>query len=354
MKILHTADIHLKEYGDDRWKTLQKLIHIAEKKKVDVLAICGDLFDRGVDAEMLRPQIRELFSGHKFKILLISGNHDQDSYRGGLSFGENVQVINDIREPYINQNVRIWGIPFEPIGGEKIISKLHCLAGMLSSDKKNILLFHGELLDVFFDRRDFGEEGDERYMPVKLAYFKDLGLDYVLAGHFHSCFDIRKIDSRGYFVYPGSPVSITKRETGRRKANLFKVGEPPQEYPLDTPYYEDVVVEFDPLKDQKPLELIKERVAGLPPEAKLLLTVKGFFNGEIVGITEEILIKKINKLVEKKSADSSVYLFRDIRIILEDDLLKNFKKKLDKMSLDDAQEKKMFDIALQAMMGAAS
>lgn len=354
MKILHTADIHLKEYGDDRWKTLQKLIDIAKKEKIDVFAICGDLFDKGVDAEKLRPQIRELFSGHKFKILLISGNHDQDSYRGGLLFGENVHVINDIREPYINQDVCIWGLPFEPIRGEKIISKLHWLASNLSPDKRNILLFHGELLDTFFAPGDFGDEGNERYMPVKLAYFKDTALDYVLAGHFHSSFDVRRIDSGGYFVYPGSPVSITKRETGRRKANLFKLGEPPQEYPLDTPYYEDVVVEFDPLKDQKPLELIKERVAGLPPEAKLLLTVKGFFNGEIAGITEEILIKKINKLVEKKSAGSSVYLFKDIRVILEDDLLKNFKQKLDKMNLEGAQKKKMLDLTLQAMIRASS
>ena len=28
MKILHTADIHLKEYGDERWQALQKLIAI--------------------------------------------------------------------------------------------------------------------------------------------------------------------------------------------------------------------------------------------------------------------------------------------------------------------------------------
>jgi len=31
MKILHTADIYLREYEDDRWKMLQKLIEIGKK-----------------------------------------------------------------------------------------------------------------------------------------------------------------------------------------------------------------------------------------------------------------------------------------------------------------------------------
>jgi len=44
MKILHTADLHLKEYGDERWETLQKLIDIAKKEKIDLFVICGDLF----------------------------------------------------------------------------------------------------------------------------------------------------------------------------------------------------------------------------------------------------------------------------------------------------------------------
>lgn len=55
MKILQTADIHLGKYGDDRWKTLQKLIEIGKKEKVEIFVISGDLFDKNVDAENLRP-----------------------------------------------------------------------------------------------------------------------------------------------------------------------------------------------------------------------------------------------------------------------------------------------------------
>ena len=62
MRVLHTADIHLREYGDERWETLQKLIDIGKKEKIDIFVISGDLFDKGINAENLRPTIREIFS----------------------------------------------------------------------------------------------------------------------------------------------------------------------------------------------------------------------------------------------------------------------------------------------------
>ena len=78
MKILHTADIHLRGDKDERWEALQKLIENGKENKVSIFAICGDLFDKDVDAESLRPKIRELFSNTGFKVLIIPGNHDKD------------------------------------------------------------------------------------------------------------------------------------------------------------------------------------------------------------------------------------------------------------------------------------
>ena len=225
MKILHTADIHLREYGDKRWEALQKLIEIGKKEKIGILVICGDLFDKGINAENLRPKIRELFSNNGFKIVIIPGNHDKDSYKSGLYFGDDTVILGN--SPLEFNNVRIIGMPFEEaMQREDILSKLCSLKNTLTSDNKNILLFHGELLDAFFSRKDFGEEGEERYMPVRLSYFRDLNVDYVLAGHFHSNLEVRLLENGGYFVYSGSPVSITKREVGQRKVNIFEIGKP--------------------------------------------------------------------------------------------------------------------------------
>lgn len=353
MKILHTADIHLKEHKDKRWEALQRLIEVGKEEKIEVLVISGDLFDRGINAENLRPKIREVFSNTGFKIVLIPGNHDRDSYLSGRYFGEDAVILTNLSSPFEYKDVRIWGMPFEPLEGEKILNKLHSLANSLTPDKKNILLYHGELLDAFFSRGDFGDEGEERYMPVKLSYFKGLNIDYVLSGHFHSHFDVWEIESGRYFVYPGSPISITKRETGQRKVNIFEVGDSPQEYPLDTPHFEEVVIGFDPFKDKEPLEIVEEYFKALHPQARIILKVKGFINSEAIGMNETELVEQIKKIAAGRCAgDEDLSCeFRDIRIILEDDLFKSFIEKLKRSDYEEEKKRQMRDLVIKAMMG---
>ena len=315
--------------------------------------ISGDLFDRGIDAENLRPKIREILSNTGYKIFLIPGNHDGDSYTSGMYFGEDTVILTDLNSPFEYKDVMIWGIPFEPIEGEKILNKLHSLASNLTPHKKNILLYHGELLDAFFSRRDFGDEGEERYMPVKISYFKDLKIDYILAGHFHSSFDVRRLENGGYFVYPGSPVSITKRETGQRKVNIFEVGKPAKEYPLDTPHFEEVVIEFDSFEDKKPIETVEKRFASLHPEARIILTVKGFINGGAIAMNEMELVTQIRKIAAARWVEGR-YEFKDAQMILEDDLFKSFMEKLEQTNYEEEKKKQMRDIAIKAMMEARS
>ena len=352
MKILHTADIHLREYDDDRWKTLQKLIEIGKQEKVEIFVISGDLFDKGIDAEILRPKIREIFSNTGFKIILVPGNHDSESYKSGMYFGEDAFILTNLNEPFEYKDLRILGLPFEPIEGEKVLSKLRLLASNLATDKRNILLYHGELLDTFFSRRDFGDEGEGRYMPVKLSYFKDLNIDYVLAGHFHSKFDVRKLENGGYFVYPGSPISITKGEIGQRKVNIFEVGNPPKEYLLNTPHFEEVIIELDPFVEKNPVEIVEERFQGGHPEARVLLTVKGYVNSEKIGMSEKELAKQIREIAKAQYAEEPHPEFTDIHTILEDDLFKNFVNKLEQRNYDEERKKQLRDLAIRAMMEA--
>ncbi len=352
MKILHTADIHLREYNDERWQALQQLITIGGKEGIEIFVISGDLFDRGIDAEGLRPHIRELFSDTGFKICLIPGNHDSDSYGGGMYFGEDTVILTDLNRPFEYKDVTLWGIPFKPMESEEILHQLRSTADHFTPDKKHIVLYHGELLDAFFSRRDFGAEGDERYMPVRLSYFTDLQVDYVLAGHFHKGFDVWQLEGGGYFVYPGSPVSITKRETGQRRVNLFELGKPPQEYPLDTPYFEAVTIVCDPFSGQNPLEQVKERFQSLHPNAQVILTITGFINGEAIGLSEQELVEGIKKIARDRCAESPHYEMRDIRMILEDDLFKSFLTKLEEAAYDEIKKEHMRAIAVKAMMDA--
>jgi len=351
MKVLHTADLHLREYGDQSWRALRTLIEVGRKEKIDLFAVCGDLFDRGVDAEKLREPIRELFSGNGFQILIIPGNHDADSYGAGMYFGSDARILHDIAAPVEFDDARIFGIPFEPLDAGRVLDRLRSLAGNLKGDRKNVLLFHGELLDAFFSRKDFGEEGDRRYMPLKLSYFDGLKIDYVLAGHFHSNFDVRTLKSGGYFVYPGSPVSITRRETGRRKANVFQIGEPPGEYALDTPHFEEVTVTLDPFEGLDPIEAVTERFAALHPQAKVILTVRGFVNGAALGTTETELVSHIKRMAAHRVVEEH-YEFKDIARIIEDDLFRSFKEKLYHADYPEEKRREMCNLAIRAMMEA--
>lgn len=353
VKILHTADIHLKEYEDERWRTLEELIKIGKQEKIEIFVISGDLFDTGINAENLRPKIRDIFSNAGFKIVLIPGNHDSDCYPAGTYFGGDASILADLNVPFEHGELNIWGMPFEPIDGEGILRRLHHLASRSSSSKKNILLYHGELLDAFFSRTDFGEEGEERYMPVKLSYFKDLNIDYVLAGHFHSSFDVHKLESGGYFVYPGSPVSITKKETGRRRVNIFEVGQPPKEYYLDTPHFEEILIELDPFQRENPVEVVTGRLVSLHPEARGILTVKGFVNGEALGVTETGLVEQIEQVAGNRCVNKH-YEFKDIGLILEDDLFKSFVEKLTRTDYEEEKKKRMRLMAIRAMMQVRS
>ena len=347
MKILHTADIHLRRYDDERWAALKTLIKIGKDKKIDIFVISGDLFDKDINAEKLRVKIRNIFSGTGFKIIIIPGNHDSASFTPGLFFGNDVVILGE--NTYDIGSVRFIGFPFSNIENGMVFKKLNNLSFVLKKEGTNILLFHGELLDVFFSRDDFGAEGNKRYMPVKKSYFDNLNIDYVLAGHFHTHFDVYQLKNGGYFVYPGSPISITKKEIGRRAVNIFEVGNAPNEFYLDTPYYEKLDIELDPFENENPVQIIQKSLEAVPENARILLNVKGYFDGKAVGITEEGLSKRITALVGSRCASKPVLEFKDIRLLLEDDLFNVFLKKLKKKEIDEEQKKKMRNIAIKAI-----
>ena len=352
MRILHTADVHLRSEKDERWEALHSIIKLAEKEKADAIAISGDLFDRGVDAEKLRPAIRKLFSGSGSDIVLIPGNHDSDSYGGGLYFGEDIRVITDPFSPVIIEDVRIWGIPFQDLGTEDMAKLIKSFSGRIDSEKTDILLYHGELLDSFYSRRDFGDEGEHRYMPVKLSFFRDLEVDYVLAGHFHTRFQAWELQAGGFFVYPGSPVSITRRETGKRCVNIFDTGGEPREHFLETPYFEKLEVILNPLSGENPLEEVKCAVEEVPPEASILLTVGGYINSREQDITENDLAKEIRRVCGERCPDAPEFLVRDIGNILSDGLFRSFERKLKEREYGEEFRGRVREIAIGAMMEA--
>ncbi len=348
MSVLHTADLHLTEKNEERWAALDELVSLSRQHKVSALVISGDLFDHHTEAEKLRSRLRVSIDSGDFQTVILPGNHDHKAYRSGLYFGENVSVINNWEEPVCLKDTVIWGLPYERISGEKLVSRLREMADRMNPDQDNYLLFHGELLDAFFPREDMGDEGNIRYMPSRLSYFEPLPLQHVLAGHFHSRYTSWKLPGGGLFTYPGSPVAVTRRETGVRKANLVTVGEDPLEIPLDTYHYEELVIDLDPFGRDDPLKVLDQKLKSIHPRAKIFLTVEGLFNGSAFDLTESELVEEVRSRVGERFAEQPVIKFTDVQHIFEDDLFRKFLEKLAEKDYLPEQKEQVKEMLISA------
>jgi DNA repair protein SbcD/Mre11 len=351
MKILHTADLHLRSEDDERWKAMAAVVEIGKKQKVDVLVIAGDLFDSALAAGRLYDRLRPVFSNAGFPILILPGNHDHDSYPTGIFLGDGVSVLSSLREPVEIGGVRFWGLPFTPREQHGVLALLHSIRELVTGEKPNILLYHGELMDKIFDRSDLGDEGAERYMPARLSHFADFNFAYVLSGHFHTSFDIFRFGDGGYFVYPGSPVSVTKRETGQRAVNLFEIGKTPARLALDTTHFVREEIACTPFSDQDPVSAVKQWIGRLHPNATPLLSVTGFIDGARLGTDETKLIAEIRKAAGKRAEID--YRVKDISTVLADGLFAAFRERLAAApDLDEERRERITRMAIGAMMEA--
>ncbi|TYB30629.1 MAG: DNA repair exonuclease [Candidatus Mcinerneyibacterium aminivorans] len=356
MQIIHTADIHLKEYKDKRWEALETLISLCEKREIDYLFIAGDLFDKNISGSILQNNLRELFSDLSFDIFFIPGNHDITAIQEGDYFGDNLIPINSIENPVIKDKITIWGLPYQQnMTNEKILKQLEYVKENINKNKLNILLFHGELIDSFFSKEDYGNEEDTRYMPVRIDDFKDVGVDYILAGHFHTSYNIFEIEKESYFIYPGSPVSITKKELGKRRINYISSNEKPKPLKLNSFYYDFKKIDLDPYSEISPVDEIRKMIKEVEKDSNLIMEINGFFNGDKWNINEEEMVDFVNELLNKKNInyDSSdiKFNFKEISFILESDIFKKFIDLIDEKKYKKEKKDKLKKIMIKAMAG---
>jgi DNA repair exonuclease SbcCD nuclease subunit len=347
MKILHTADIHLRVKGDERWQALEHLLFVAKENSVDVLVISGDLFDSDELGEELRTEIRTLFTGNAFKIVLIRGNHDENTFRKGYWFGNDVLLLNE--EPWSIKeigDVRFIGLPFQRISYVDTLRLLRQIDTHLDETKANVLLHHGDLKEVVFG---FGSGGDETdisgYMPLSLSDLRDTKIDYVLSGHIHPTFDVREYAEGRFFVYPGSPVSVTKKEVGPRMANLLEVGSSPQPRGLITAYYHKINMDLNITDQEDPRQYLTRAISDLPPNAKVVLTIRGFTHEH----DEAALVKDFKQICGDKLSGEPEATFRSASEVLRDSLFQKFSHKLSNDNVDPLLRRKLEQVMTQAL-----
>ena len=242
----------------------------------------------------------------------------------------------------------MWGFPFRDLKSQAIVQQLHQAAAVASPDRIHLLMLHGELLDMTGGLAAYGEEGRQSYFPVRLAYFRGLPWHYVLAGHFHSRFDVHEIDQGRYFVYPGSPVSVSKKEMGQRQAHLLEIGRPPQAVPLDTFHYQTLAFQLTPARQHDFLERVEAAIAGAHPQAYLIVKVSGYFDHEKLGLKEAAL----KEALEQRVAGRGEVCFQavDVQPFLQEGVAANFDRLLNAVEAPEAVKEQARDLFYRAMI----
>lgn len=226
IKILHTADLHIGAaesfLGADadarRFETLitaEKIIDLAIKEKVDLIAIAGDLFDSNtVEERFITAIFEKIKSAAPIKVIFAAGNHDPlnaDSPFLNRSLPENLYVLGITDEciTFDDINTKVYGRSFEHsyLQGEESFT--------IKTDENyiNVLVQHGEL------KSDLNSD----YNAITPKFVRNSGMDYIALGHVHKRTEIGKLEGIS-FAYCGCPEGQGFDELDQKGVYIGEVG----------------------------------------------------------------------------------------------------------------------------------
>lgn len=111
MKLLHTADwhvgktLHRHQRLEEAEEALDEVIDIAEREEVDIVLVCGDVFENlapSAEAERIVWNALLALRATGAEVLVLPGNHDNPRRFGavkGLAGAAGIHVVPDVRRP---------------------------------------------------------------------------------------------------------------------------------------------------------------------------------------------------------------------------------------------------------------
>lgn len=246
MRILHTSDWHIgRQFHhvallDDQRYVLQQIIDIAEREKIDVLLIAGDLYDRAVPpanaVSLVDEMLNRLCNDLNIPVIIIAGNHDGPERLGFASrqlrearlymAGPLTRTPQSIVLEDQHGEVVFYAIPyadppsvrtiFPEDNSDDLRSHDQCMAHIMQQipehkNQRSVVLSHCFLAGA-------SECESERPLSVGGAdqvshqHFK--GFDYAALGHLHQA---QKRNSE-HIRYSGSPLKYSFSEVQHNKS----------------------------------------------------------------------------------------------------------------------------------------
>ena len=180
MKIFAASDVH----GDTRW--IAKLAEKAEKEKVDLVLLCGDItFDESMTENIVGP-----FKKKGLKVALIPGNHESAATTGFLAEKYDAYHLHGYSIKI--GDVGFFGAGHANIGPHMIEDKE--LFGLLKKGfdyvkdvKKKVMVTHVHPSDGLVEEMSF--PGSEAVRKAIEKFKPDLHL----CGHIHECEGIEEM-----------------------------------------------------------------------------------------------------------------------------------------------------------------
>ncbi len=215
--IFHIADLHLglrfqnhpeaqETLVQARYKTLEKLVGMANDQNAEILAIAGDLFDKtGMKVSEIQQAVQAINRFEGNVALILPGNHDYITADSPLwdrfkkEAGENVVVL-DKKEPVelreYDLNAVVWPAPCH--AKHSTVNAVGWVKDEKKDSKKiHIGIAHGSIEGV---SPDF----DQRYFPMTVRELQDSGVDLWLMGHTHITWP-EKPGKKDNIFNPGTP-----------------------------------------------------------------------------------------------------------------------------------------------------
>lgn len=253
MRLLHTADIHLKE--KEHLETLRVVLKTAAENDCEAVLVCGDLFDKDSSVRTLEPLLAKVLEEFRGNIFILPGNHDAEALDGRKSLSSNSTVLHSTPSaPVVRKqmdNFELIAIPYREGLCFKDIGAIDC------DPAASLLMAHGSYYST-----DFFYEDSKDYFPMFEEDLKDR-FRYAALGHYHK--PVRLQLGRTTVINPGSPRPTRDTDTGRRTAAMvdtadWKIGL----IPLDILYYEKVLVNVN--YSDTPERIEAKLLALIPPD----------------------------------------------------------------------------------------
>lgn len=241
MKLAHISDLHLGKtlhtYSliEDQEFILTQIVNILKERKIDVLMVAGDIFDKNVAPEaglkVLRRVLNQLVEA-KIKVLLISGNHDSaerltfggefmtekgiyfskiyDGVIEPVTFDDEFGPVNFYLLPFIKPSLVQHYFPDKEILTYEDGVRCSIENMKLNPAERNVIIAHQNILSA--ERCESEENIIGGLDAISADVFKDF--DYTALGHIHKP---QKIGDNNV-IYSGTPLKYSTSELNHEKS----------------------------------------------------------------------------------------------------------------------------------------